>query len=67
MLMQGQIDISDDTVYIHLAVPSIRGIADMQDLAQIENLLSCAKKHQENLSKYVRALEVQINKLKEVS
>ncbi len=68
MLTQGRVDISDDTIYIHLAVPSIKGITfyGRPDLPRIENLLSCAKKHQEDLGRYIKALEDQINKLKEV-
>ncbi len=66
MLTQGRVDISDDTVYIHLAVPSIRGIADMQDLPWLENLMACADEHIKDLRKYKKALEDQINKLKEI-
>ena len=58
---------SEDTVYIHLAVPSIKGISlfGRPDLPQIENLLVCAKGHQRDLSRYIKALESHINNLKD--
>ncbi len=67
MPVQGQMDISDDTVYIHLAVPSIKGIADMQDLPRLENLRTSAQKYLKDLARYEKALKEQINKLKGVS
>lgn len=49
-----------DSIYIHLAVPSLQGIFRDQDKPHLEVLLKRAYHHRKNLDSYIQVLEAQI-------